>query len=72
MLKFSPPKGGEILLCPRCGNRAFRDPGCTVSIECIRTIPGFSAQSPDGEPVGLVIHCSCGAEGVAPLMPRSK
>ncbi len=70
MFKFSPPEGTERLLCPKCGKEAFRDSGCTAQIELIRSIPGFSAQNPEGEPIGLVIHCGCGCNDMAPLVPR--
>lgn len=72
MFKFSPPEGTESILCPQCGRRAFQDSGCVVRIERIRTISGFSAQSSDGEPIGLVVHCVCGCNNMAPLVPRSQ
>lgn len=70
VLKFSPPEGSGNVLCPNCGKRAFVDPGCTAGIEVIRSVQGFSAQSPYGEPIGLVIRCACGADGIAPVMRR--
>ena len=71
-LHFSPPDDATDLYCPKCGKVAFQDMGCTVAIERIGAIPGFSKELSDKEPIALVVRCECGAKGVAPLIAKRK